>query len=857
MASKFENLVRVRSQLAEQLERYLKKLAEVIRAKSETLGSGAEQIINDICESSVRLKAQATSSEHTPVFVLVELTRLAEESENDPACAILNCVDEQFKLPDPLRRWMEEALPTPRCRLIVCGGDRKLSQSDRSKLIRLLEAIGSQGWDVTGSSVLPDSRELPIDEMLSLLRPKDLVRAWFAPFIVKRERNLDFTGREMILDKLRQSLTRTGAITVTQRREESMPRRGKRQALAGLGGIGKTAVAVEYANRFRFDYDAVFFVRADQPENLREDYEFICLSLGLQPREYILEPGRATRQTPPQKDHNPSVRAVLHWLDTNSNWLLIVDNVEDPKEVSRFLPSLERGHILITSRRQQIAELGIRTNEPIVLDELNPEESEELLWKRSGAKREIVNGGELQALRELVGHLGGLPLALEQAAALIRANGYSFSEYLSLWRERRSDLFDYGEALDAGHPESVVTTFALAFENIKKRAHDDPRHSLAPDLLRLMAFLSPDEIPFELLIKGAPEFGADIRRPSDSILQEALLKEWLYLPKSYSLIEVDAEKKLCRMHRLVQEVLRGSMNIEDRQTWAERTIRTLNRFSPILDIHYGNWIEAMLALSHAYAISAILLDPFRRDDFHSEITAKLLTKTGHLLTSLGRPKQAIPLLDRALEIRKDQSLERAETLCYKADALEDCRDHKAARESYHQSLDIRCQFLSEWSEEIGQIYNNLGLSYFYARENEEAEIYYQKAKKIWERRRNTVLVGSILHNLAVLHERLDEPDTEQLFREAAAKLETKHPHDEMVAKVWHHLGNHLVYKEQIVEGEQYLEKAQTLRENLFGKDGAQLAQVLEDRANVLGLLERHTEAAELRVRARKIRKQNE
>lgn len=858
MTATIEQLVKVRSQLAEQLEYYLENLAKVFRAKSETLGPGAEQIVNDMHERLVELEAQASAVEHMPVFAWVELTRLATQDRKEPASAILNCLEEQFKLPSLLRSWVGDALPTSRCRLIVCRGNGKLNELERSKLVDLLETIDRQGWDVTGSRVLSDSLESPGGETMSLLQPKVLVRAWFAPFIVARKRNPDFVGREIILGKLRQALTRTGTITITQRRASLAFNGSSRHALAGLGGIGKTAVAVEYAYRFRSEHDAVFFVRADQPENLREDFEVICTELGLQPREYIpAEPGQTTKQIPTQKDLNPAVRAVLHWLDTNSNWLIVVDNVEDPREAGRFLPNSDNGHILITSRRQHLAEIGIRVSEPIVLDELSPEEAAELLWKHSGAKREIVPRDELQAAKELVNLLGGLPLALEQAAAMICDN-YSVAEYLRLWRERRVALFEYEEALDAGHPESVVTTFALTFERIRQHAQQNPRHRQVPDLLKLMAFLSPDEIPFDLLIKGAPEAGSDFLEQADRVSQETQLKEWLSLPKSYSLIGVDTEKKLCRMHRLVQEVLRSAMKAEDRQTWAKRTIRALHRFCPILSIGHGHWMEALRVQSHAFAIASILQDPFRHDDFNFEEAADLLTKTGLLLTKLRRPEQGIPLFEKAMEIRgPDLNLKMAETLCYYADALEDSGKHEAARELYQQALNIRRQFLGERSDETGQIYNNLGLSYFNNWENAQAETYYQKARKIWEDCRDDVLIGCALHNLAMLHQRLRKPDTEHLFRQAAAKLETKDPHDEMVAQVWHNLGDHLVSKRKPEEGEHYLGQAQILLEKLFGKDSATLPQVIEDRADALEALARYAEAKELRARARKIRDQNE
>lgn len=854
MHAALEQLVSVRSQFAEHLLDHFQRLSDKLRTVPEAVG-----VLEDVDEALVKLKTQAAAVTDLPIFVLVELSKLARASERDPAIAITNYLQKQYRLDPSLCSWLQGVLPTNRCRLIVVRGDREIDELEQeSQLIELLEMIDSQKWDLTNSIVLNRPTDFPSDRPLTLLQSRRLVRIWFAPFIVTRQRNPDFAGRKVVLENLRQALTLTRKTALTQSGSWLPEWGNKRQAVSGLGGIGKTAVAVEYAYRFRTEYDAVFFVRADQGENSREDYELICAELGLLPRHYIpTESDETLHRSPTQKDRNPAVRAVLRWLDTHSNWLLILDNVENPKQVSNFLPTLERGHIILTSRRRNFGAVGIE--EPILLSELDKQEAEDLLWKRRNAEQRLASSSEQQAVAELVTVLTGLPLAIEQATALMREHSYSFAEYLELWRERRTALFDFEGALDAGHPDSVVTTFALAFDQIRKHAESEARSRSVPDLLCMMAFLNPDVISFDLLVECLKEIGADLIAPYSTTTGDTLLKDLLSMPRSFSMIERDADKRICGMHRLVQEVLRSSMSKEERRHYAKKTILALDRFCSILDIGYGNWLQAVPAQAHAYAIASILLDPHHRGDFDFDEVAELLTKAGHLLTNLGRPKDAKPLLSRAEELREHtENLGLAETLCYRADALEDSGDYKTAREKYHRALTIRIKLLGEWAQDVGQIYNNLGLSYFYSWDNEQAETYYQKARETWEHSGDPVLIGSVLHNLALLHKRLHKPDTQSLLREATAKLETKHSHDDMVATVWHHLGDYLARTAgELVEGEQYLRKARLLREKLLGENSPKLLPLLDDHAYALEQLKKDSEAAKLRTRARDVRRRNE
>lgn len=131
--------------------------------------------------------------------------------------------------------------------------------------------------------------------------PGDL---WTVPY----DRNNFFTGREQVLTDLRQRLTQESTAALSQT-----------QAISGLGGIGKTQTAVEYAYRYAQDYQAVFWVRAETRTEIITEFVEIARRLELP---------QANAQDPMDV-----VNAVKRWLETEKDWLVVFDNADTPKLV--------------------------------------------------------------------------------------------------------------------------------------------------------------------------------------------------------------------------------------------------------------------------------------------------------------------------------------------------------------------------------------------------------------------------------------------------------------------------------------------------------------------------------------------
>jgi tetratricopeptide (TPR) repeat protein len=431
------------------------------------------------------------------------------------------------------------------------------------------------------------------------------VPVWNVPF----SHNPFFTGREEILARIRARF-QTDQVTAL-----SQP-----QAMSGLGGIGKTQIAIEYAHHYRHNYQAVLWTRADSREALIAGYAAIAQLLNL-----------------PQKDEQDQafvMQAVLRWLTSQAGWLLILDSADDLTTIREFLPTAFDGHVLLTTRAQAIGGLASR----LEVDTMDGEVGALLLVRRTGlvthdAPLEAALPADLALAREITEELGGLPLALDQAGAYVEEAQCGLARYLQLYRLRRTTLLQRRGGVVPDHPEPVATTWSLSFEKIEQR------NPAAADLLRLCAFLHFDAIPEEVVIQGAPHLG-----PRLSPLKEdpLLFDEIIAILGAYSLIRRESGPKTLSIHRLVQAVLRDTMDKRAAQQWANRTVQAVNHVFP--DGDFDTWPRCERLLPHALACVRLI----EQEQIASQEAARLLNQTGGYLTQRGRYAEAEPIVQRTL-----------------------------------------------------------------------------------------------------------------------------------------------------------------------------------------------------------------
>ena len=366
--------------------------------------------------------------------------------------------------------------------------------------------------------------------------PESIPRIWNLP-----ARNPAFTGRDGLLVAVREALLTEDRAVV--------------RALHGMGGVGKTQLAAEYAYRFAGTYDLAWWVNAEQAGLIGEQIAALGMTLG------CVEAGAETE----------AVRAaVLAELRVRERWLLIFDNAQTPADVAWWLPG--GGHVLITSRERGWDEVAVS----VEVNVLAREESAALLRTRT------VRLTDVEADR-LADELGDLPLAIAQAAGFMAETGMPAAQYLDLLRTRATDLLNQGTP--GLYPRSLAATTQLIIDRL---AEEDPA---AAELASLCAFLAPEPIPLDLFTVAAKGLPTALTAQADDPLAWRLILGQL---GRQSLARID--HRGLQMHRLTQAILRDRLTPEQAvaaRASTEALLAASNPRNPDNPTSWSRWAQLM------------------------------------------------------------------------------------------------------------------------------------------------------------------------------------------------------------------------------------------------------------------------
>ncbi len=734
------------------------------------------------------------------------------------------------------------------------------------------------------------------------ISPPPVQPIWNVPY----RRNPFFTGREEILTHLYTVLRSRKMAALTQA-----------QAISGLGGIGKTQIAIEYAYRYRDYYQAVFWINAANREVLSADFASLAAMLDL-PEKY-------------EQDQDTVVRAVNRWLANHTQWLLILDNVDTPEMIVDFLPAHATGDMLLTTRLQALGTVA----QSIEVEKMGPDESMMFLLRRIKA---LAPGASLDRAMEeyqaqamqIVTALDGLPLALDQAGAYIEETRCGLSQYHDLYATRRKELLLRRGRFPIDHPNSVATTWSLSFQKIEQ---ENPS---AADLLRLLTFLDPDAIPEEMITSGAIDLGPLLIEVASDPLK---LNTNIEVLLSYSLIRRSSEVESLSIHRLVQAVLKDGMDANTQRLWAERAIRAVNRAFPDVElptwercqrclphaqicatyideyelafpeagrllneaasylVARGSYDQAVLLLLKALAVRQQILEAYHLD------TARTLNDLGALYQNQGKYQEAEPLLQKALSIRQqmlgEEHRDVAETFHYLASLYRARGDYVEAEPFFLRALNTRKATLGMDHPLVAQSYYGLAKLYYSQEKYQEAEVFCKQALHIQEQRLgvNHPTVASTLNVLAKIYQgqqKLDEAEEMEMralqIRENVSGI--NHPHVATIinclVEIYHargkyrearpliarsiaiheqalgpehpymayslsNLADNFFLQGDYVEAESKYQKALTIREQNLGFDHPRTASAYYSLARFYSALERYEEAEPLFRKALSIR----
>jgi tetratricopeptide (TPR) repeat protein len=633
------------------------------------------------------------------------------------------------------------------------------------------------------------------------------------------ERNPFFTGREPVLAQIQEGLVVRGRV-----------------ALSGLGGVGKTQTAMEYAHRHSAEYANVFWTTADshkvsQPQVSPGEISANPFLPGSATPAASLVSGYVTIATllklsqADAHDQTATVEAVKRWFGSHRDWLLVLDNADSPQIVKPFLPTESKGHVLLTSRAQVFDTIGIV--KPVELNEMSPAEARTFLLKRTG--REYEGGPEPNAASELAAELGFLPLALEQAGAYIVHYKSLFQDYSNSFRKRKLELLNKHGPVAGDYHESVRTTWSMNFRQLEKESE------AAADLLRLSAFLSPDSIPLEFLATGAPELGNLLAAALADVQEDpVVLDETLAPLTNFSLIRRQIETRSYSVHRLVQAVVRAEMDPGTQRSWAERAVRAVSGAFP--SVEFSTWAGCERLLSQAHACAELI----NQWSFEFPEAVRLLNEAGFYLYERGRYTDAKPLYERALAIREKalgpEHPDVATSLDKLAVLYHVQGQSKKAEPSFERALAIREKALGPDHTAVASSLHNLARSHRVQGRYAEAEPLYRRALAIREKALGPEHpdVALSLNNLAALYKNQGQyAKAEPLYNRALAMLEKAlDPNDRRVAWTLHSVASLYRDERQYDKAEPHYKRALAIWEKALGPEHPDVGQTLHGMAQL-------------------------
>ncbi|MBI2423301.1 MAG: tetratricopeptide repeat protein [Candidatus Hydrogenedentes bacterium] len=617
-------------------------------------------------------------------------------------------------------------------------------------------------------------------------------------------RNAHFTGRDAMLSALHNTLRISSWVQLNE-------------PFGGIGGAGKTQLALEYSYRFGGHYGLVWWIYGERVSQIAAAFAQISEKLRLLPGK-----------TPTQSEE---IEAVRQWLSANGNWLIVLDGVEQPYDFKRFLPDSDTGKLLITSRHEQPS-LPFTV---IPVTYFTAQEALHYLHTMTGRPPDA-------AMEAVAKGMGGMPLALSLAGAYCRGAGMTFLDY---GRQLQAQL----EKLKPRQRDARALLAAILLTHFD---HLAKTNLACLDLAAFCAYLSPEDISLPFL-KGAaeslpPRLGKHLSNPESTNKLIGALK---------SLGLVSLHEHSLETHPLIQVITRELMNQEQRHTWAAAALRATESAFPVEQAYTHAIPGCTRLLGHsltaAYHAGSYEIEP--------ELTGALLNQVGLYLYGCNEPVEAQVCYERSIALARRLHGDLHPVVAARINNLgvvhQGQKRLKEARRCYEKAFSIIESLFGQTREDF---YNpsdesmltlpvyNLCNVLMEMEDLSGARTAYSRAIPIFQNvySWNHPLVAESLNSVGkIWHREGRLPKALKCFESAILSEEnTEHPN---TARITHYLNNAamvLMDMEKPLEAQTQVERALGLTRELYNEPHCDLLRELMTLGRVYRAQERNMEAKE-------------
>ena len=608
---------------------------------------------------------------------------------------------------------------------------------------------------------------------------------WNVPY----HRNSFFIGRNEILNQLRDKLTITNGLTQQQP-----------QILSGLGGIGKTQIALEFAYRYQHKYPFILWLRAETRSSLITDIVAIPNLFSSQEAEEWTDDIQERRV----------ILSFRAWLASKDGWLLILDNVDDLQVVHELLPTKGKGHVLLTTRIQAVGNVGNK----IEVEKMDQEDGILFLLRRArkvGLDDSLaqISEKDREESQEIAEALENLPLALDQAGAFIEETQITLLEYRKLLSTSKEKILLWRGATLSDHPESVASTFSLSFQKVEQE------NSEAADLLRLFAFLSPDAIPEELIKERPHKLSL---RFQDVVNDPFTLNEAIRTLLKYSLIRRNSNAQTLTIHRLVQLIIAGTMDEDTKIQWVKLAVYSINQAFP----NGMNTEEKREHKKRLFPQVQTCFSLIEQRNLSFPEAAELLRKSVTYLLYQQSSAEALFYSKRLLMIHEQLSGPQHPDIAFALNAIarsySRLEQNELAESYYQRAIAMRQKILGPENLMTLNSMSNLAFLYYKQGNYQKAE---QITKEVLAHReqilgQDKIVTSLSLNNLGLIYtEQGKFEEAEVLYNRALSiRIQISGPKSENAAKTLSNLGRLYAKRGSYKLAEIYIQRAIRIREQL-------------------------------------------